>query len=121
MIMAYGLAMLRPAMSGAEPWVACAIAWRSPTHSPGARPSPPTRPAPISVRMSPNWLVVTTTSKRCGSITSFVAFEEMMIDSIAMKLVMDPQRFDVGVTTNQFGDILTDIGAGLVGGLGLAP
>ena len=50
-----------------------------------------------------------------------VAFEEMMIDSIALKLVTDPQRFDVVVTTNQFGDILTDIGAGLVGGLGLAP
>jgi 3-isopropylmalate dehydrogenase len=38
-----------------------------------------------------------------------------------MKLVMEPQRFDVVVTTNQFGDILTDEGAGLVGGLGLAP
>jgi 3-isopropylmalate dehydrogenase len=50
-----------------------------------------------------------------------IEFEEMMIDSIAMKLVTDPQRFDVVVTTNQFGDILTDIGAGLVGGLGLAP
>jgi 3-isopropylmalate dehydrogenase len=50
-----------------------------------------------------------------------VAFEEMMIDSTSMKLVMDPQRFDVVVTTNQFGDILSDIGAGLVGGLGLAP
>ncbi|MBM3529674.1 MAG: isocitrate/isopropylmalate dehydrogenase family protein [Alphaproteobacteria bacterium] len=50
-----------------------------------------------------------------------VEFEEMMIDSIAMKLVADPRRFDVVVTTNQFGDILTDIGAGLVGGLGLAP
>jgi 3-isopropylmalate dehydrogenase len=50
-----------------------------------------------------------------------VAFEELMIDSIAMKLVTEPQRFDVVVTTNQFGDILTDIGAGLVGGLGLAP
>ena len=50
-----------------------------------------------------------------------VAFEEMMIDSISMKLVMEPQQFDVVVTTNQFGDILTDIGAGLVGGLGLAP
>ena len=50
-----------------------------------------------------------------------VEFEEMMIDSTAMKLVADPQRFDVVVTTNQFGDILTDIGAGLVGGLGLAP
>ena len=50
-----------------------------------------------------------------------VKFEETMIDSIAMKLVIEPQRFDVVVTTNQFGDILTDIGAGLVGGLGLAP
>lgn len=50
-----------------------------------------------------------------------IEFEEMMIDSTAMKLVTDPQRFDVVVTTNQFGDILTDIGAGLVGGLGLAP
>jgi isocitrate/isopropylmalate dehydrogenase len=50
-----------------------------------------------------------------------VAFEEVMIDSIAMKLVTAPQQFDVIVTTNQFGDILTDIGAGLVGGLGLAP
>jgi 3-isopropylmalate dehydrogenase len=50
-----------------------------------------------------------------------VACEEMMIDSISMKLVMAPQQFDVVVTTNQFGDILTDIGAGLVGGLGLAP
>ena len=50
-----------------------------------------------------------------------VAFEEMMIDSISMKLVTSPQEFDVVVTTNQFGDILTDIGAGLVGGLGLAP
>ena len=50
-----------------------------------------------------------------------VTFEEMMIDSISMKLVTAPQQFDVVVTTNQFGDILTDIGAGLVGGLGLAP
>jgi 3-isopropylmalate dehydrogenase len=50
-----------------------------------------------------------------------VTFEEMMIDSISMKLVAAPQQFDVVVTTNQFGDILTDIGAGLVGGLGLAP
>jgi 3-isopropylmalate dehydrogenase len=50
-----------------------------------------------------------------------VEFEEVLIDTIAMKLVMAPQQFDVIVTTNQFGDILTDIGAGLVGGLGLAP
>ena len=50
-----------------------------------------------------------------------VQFEEAMIDTIAMKLVMAPQQYDVVVTTNQFGDILSDIGAGLVGGLGLAP
>jgi len=50
-----------------------------------------------------------------------VTFEEELIDTISMKLVMAPQQYDVVVTTNQFGDILTDIGAGLVGGLGLAP
>ena len=41
-----------------------------------------------------------------------VKFEEAMIDTISMKLVMAPQQYDVVVTTNQFGDILTDIGAG---------
>ena len=50
-----------------------------------------------------------------------IAFEEVMIDSFAMKVVMRPQDYDVVVTTNQFGDIVTDLGAGLVGGLGLAP
>jgi 3-isopropylmalate dehydrogenase len=50
-----------------------------------------------------------------------VELEEMLVDGFAMKLVMDPRRFDVVVTTNQFGDILTDEGAGIVGGLGLAP
>jgi len=50
-----------------------------------------------------------------------ITFEEAMIDTISMKLVMNPQQYDVVVTTNQFGDILSDIGAGLVGGLGLAP
>ena len=50
-----------------------------------------------------------------------VAFQEIHIDTIAAHLVMDPSQFDVIVTTNQFGDILTDLGAGLVGGLGLAP
>jgi 3-isopropylmalate dehydrogenase len=50
-----------------------------------------------------------------------VTFEEAMIDTISMKLAMAPQQYDVVVTTNQFGDILSDIGAGIVGGLGLAP
>jgi 3-isopropylmalate dehydrogenase len=40
---------------------------------------------------------------------------------MAMRLVRDPQSFDVIVTTNMFGDILTDEAAGLVGGLGMAP
>ncbi len=47
--------------------------------------------------------------------------EEVLVDGFAMKLVMKPQQYDVVVTTNQFGDILTDEGAGIVGGLGLAP
>jgi 3-isopropylmalate dehydrogenase len=50
-----------------------------------------------------------------------VTFEEAMVDTVAMKLVMSPHQYDVIVTTNLFGDILTDEGAGLVGGLGLAP
>ena len=50
-----------------------------------------------------------------------VQFNEVLIDGFALKLVMKPQQFDVVVTTNQFGDIVTDEGAGLVGGLGLAP
>jgi len=50
-----------------------------------------------------------------------VKLTEVLVDGFAMKLVMNPQQFDVVVTTNQFGDILTDEGAGVVGGLGLAP
>ena len=50
-----------------------------------------------------------------------VKLNEVLVDGFAMKLVMNPQQFDVVVTTNQFGDILTDEGAGVVGGLGLAP
>lgn len=50
-----------------------------------------------------------------------VRYEEAIVDTFAMRLVMTPQRYDVVVTTNMFGDILTDEAAGLVGGLGLAP
>lgn len=45
----------------------------------------------------------------------------VIVDAAAMKLVRDPQSFDVLVTTNLFGDILSDLTAGLVGGLGVAP
>ena len=47
--------------------------------------------------------------------------EEMIVDATCMKLVMDPWHFDVIVTTNLFGDIISDLCAGLIGGLGLAP
>lgn len=50
-----------------------------------------------------------------------VTYQEAIVDTFAMRLVMTPQRYDVVVTTNMFGDILTDEAAGLVGGLGLAP
>jgi 3-isopropylmalate dehydrogenase len=50
-----------------------------------------------------------------------IAFETLVVDTFAMHLVMRPQTFDVVVTTNMFGDILSDEAAGLVGGLGMAP
>jgi len=50
-----------------------------------------------------------------------ITFNEMIVDNTCMQLVMNPQQFDVIVTTNLFGDILSDLCAGLIGGLGLAP
>ncbi len=47
--------------------------------------------------------------------------EDMIVDNACMQLVLNPERFDVIVTTNLFGDIISDLCAGLVGGLGLAP
>lgn len=46
---------------------------------------------------------------------------EMIVDNTCMQLVMNPHQFDVIVTTNLFGDIVSDLCAGLVGGLGMAP
>jgi len=50
-----------------------------------------------------------------------IEFGDMIVDNCCMQLVMNPWQFDVMVTTNLFGDILSDLCAGLVGGLGLAP
>ena len=50
-----------------------------------------------------------------------IALDTVIIDACAMKLVLNPWQFDVLVTTNLFGDILSDLTAGLVGGLGMAP
>jgi isocitrate dehydrogenase (NAD+) len=47
--------------------------------------------------------------------------DTIIVDACAMKLVLDPWQFDMLVTTNLFGDILSDLVAGLVGGLGMAP
>ena len=49
------------------------------------------------------------------------ALDTVIIDACAMKLVLNPWQFDMLVTTNLFGDILSDLVAGLVGGLGMAP
>jgi len=50
-----------------------------------------------------------------------VAVKEMLVDAMAMRLVRDPENFDVLVTTNLFGDILSDEASALMGGLGVAP
>ena len=50
-----------------------------------------------------------------------ISFEEMYVDACAMNLIRQPQKFDVIVTTNLFGDILSDESSQVVGGLGMAP
>jgi 3-isopropylmalate dehydrogenase len=50
-----------------------------------------------------------------------IEYEEALVDSLAMRLIMDPTEFQVVVTTNMFGDIISDMAAGLIGGLGLCP
>lgn len=50
-----------------------------------------------------------------------IEMEEMIVDACAMKMAMQPEHFDVIVTTNLFGDILSDLAAGVTGGLGIAP
>jgi homoisocitrate dehydrogenase len=58
---------------------------------------------------------------RVAADFSDVTYDELLVDACAMWLVKDPCRFDVIVTTNLFGDILSDEAAGLIGGLGVAP
>ena len=61
------------------------------------------------------------TCRRVAESFPDVAFDDSIIDSAAMKLVLNPQSFDIMVMENLFGDILSDLSAGLVGGLGLTP
>ncbi|HSD64306.1 MAG TPA: isocitrate/isopropylmalate family dehydrogenase [Ignavibacteriaceae bacterium] len=50
-----------------------------------------------------------------------IIFDNKIVDNMAMQMVMNPYQFDCIVTTNLFGDILSDLASGLVGGLGMAP
>ena len=51
----------------------------------------------------------------------FIGYEEIPIDTLAKRLVMDPTEFDVLVMGNLYGDIISDLASGLVGGLGVVP
>lgn len=51
----------------------------------------------------------------------FIGFEERAIDNVCLELALDPSRYDVLVMENLFGDVISDLGAGLVGGLGVVP
>jgi isocitrate dehydrogenase (NAD+) len=50
-----------------------------------------------------------------------IDYSEMIVDNAAMQMVLNPHQFDVMLLENLYGDILSDLGAGLIGGLGLAP
>lgn len=60
-------------------------------------------------------------SRTIGSEYPDIVTEDKIIDNMAMQMVINPHQFDLIVTTNLFGDILSDLASGLVGGLGLAP
>jgi isocitrate dehydrogenase (NAD+) len=61
------------------------------------------------------------TCRRVAESFPEIGFDDSIIDAAAMKLVINPHTFDVMVMENLFGDIVSDLTAGLVGGLGLAP
>jgi isocitrate dehydrogenase (NAD+) len=50
-----------------------------------------------------------------------IDYSEMIVDNCAMQMVLNPRQFDVMLLPNLYGDIISDLGAGLIGGLGLAP
>ena len=61
------------------------------------------------------------TAKEVAKKYPEIEFDDKIVDATCMHMIMDPSQFDVVVTTNMFGDILSDLTAGLVGGLGLIP
>jgi isocitrate dehydrogenase (NAD+) len=60
-------------------------------------------------------------SRQVAAKNSDVAFEDRIVDNMCMQLVQKPELYDVLVLPNLYGDILSDLCAGLVGGLGVAP
>lgn len=61
------------------------------------------------------------TARRVADDYPFLGFQEMHVDALCMELALDPTQFDVLVMENLFGDVISDLCAGLVGGLGLVP
>ncbi|HCL4437222.1 isocitrate dehydrogenase [Clostridium botulinum] len=60
-------------------------------------------------------------AEEAASRNKDIDFEDVIVDAMAMKLVLNPEKYDVLVMPNLYGDILSDMAAGLVGGLGLLP
>lgn len=61
------------------------------------------------------------TARRIAKEYSMVNLSEVIIDNLCMQLVMNPEQYKIIVTMNLYGDIISDLGAGLIGGLGLVP
>jgi isocitrate dehydrogenase (NAD+) len=61
------------------------------------------------------------TARQVADDYPFLEFEELHVDALCMQLALDPTHFDVLVMENLFGDVISDLCAGLVGGLGLVP
>lgn len=61
------------------------------------------------------------TARKVSEAYPTIEFQDMIVDNMSMQLVTKPQNYDVIVTTNLYGDILSDLCAGLVGGLGVVP
>ena len=61
------------------------------------------------------------TARKVAQDYSDIEFEDRIVDNMCMQLVQKPELYDVMVLPNLYGDILSDLGAGIVGGLGVAP
>jgi isocitrate dehydrogenase (NAD+) len=62
-----------------------------------------------------------TTARQVADDYPFLDFDEIHVDTLCLQLALDPSQFDVLVMENLFGDVISDLCAGLVGGLGLVP